>query len=78
MLLASASSKEGFLMLLACLRDTSLCFLRGGLLVYFASDQALLPYFREDFFLPHRLLCLILKRGLLNASHYEGSIPHNT
>ena len=28
-------------------------------------------------FCPYRLFCLILKRGLLNASHHEDSIPHN-
>ena len=28
-------------------------------------------------FCPYWLFCLILKRGLLNASHHEDSIPHN-
>ena len=50
------SSKRALLWFFACLRDTSLCFLHEGLLVYFASDQVLLPYFREDFFLPLQAL----------------------
>ena len=32
------SSKRALLWFFACLRDTSLCFLHEGLLVYFASD----------------------------------------
>ena len=72
------SSKRALLWFFACLRDTSLCFYMKDFLCILPLIRFFCLTLERTSFCPYRLFCLILKRGLLNASHHEGSIPHNT